>query len=388
MQLSNLSQSIKASLTLSLSAKARAMRARGLDVIALSAGELDFSPQKEILEAGKRTIDSDNVRYTSASGMPVLRKSVADKYSQKYGSQLAAENVIISSGAKQSLANGLLTLIDPDDEVIIPAPYWVSYPEMVKLARGKAVFIDTSSEQGFKITPEQIHAALSSRSKVLLLNSPSNPTGAVYTKKEIEAIAKILDGTDVNIISDEIYENLVLDGEYFSFLQSGTEILDNVLVVSGVSKTYAMTGWRIGWAIGNPQIIAAMGRMQSHQTSNACTISQYAAIEALARGDSFSIKVTPIIRKRRDIALELMKKIPGFEPFIPHGAFYIFCDVRDAIEDRFKSSVELAEYLLEKALVAIIPGEAFGAPGFVRISIAASEEAITEALGRIGEALR
>ena len=383
MKISALARSLHSSPTLSLSAKARAMKARGIDVIALSAGELDFSPPDVVVEAAEKSIEAGNIKYTAAIGMPKLRESVAKRYSQKYNASIDAQNIAITVGAKQALANTLLALIEPGDEVIIPAPYWVSYPEMVELARGKAVFVETTAGKNFHLEPEKFENAISEKTRILMLNSPSNPTGAVYSESELTEIFEIAKRHNIIILADEIYEDLILDGEFFSFIQFHENIFDNVVVISGISKTFAMTGWRIGWAIAAPELISALGRIQGHQTSNSCTISQYAAIAALEKANDFAPKIVREIRKRRDVAIEMLSQIPGFKPVKPAGAFYIFCDVKDALGKKFSSSAKLSEFLLENAHVAAVPGEAFGIEGYLRISIAASMKNIAEAITRI-----
>jgi len=311
------------------------------------------------------------------------RQAVAERYTRKYATPLEAKNVAITAGAKQAISNALLVLLERGDEVIIPVPYWVSYSEMVKLAGGKSVFVPTSAQNDYKIDAAALKAALTERSRVLLLNSPNNPTGAVYTRAEIESIFRVLEGTNVIVISDEIYEDLILEGEYFSVLQMGAAIFDRAVVISGVSKTFAMTGWRIGWAMGNAEFIAALGKIAGHQTSNACTLSQFASLEAMKLDDSFINMLDDTIRRRRALALELIGKIRGFVPVVPKGAFYVFCDVRPALNERFPTSAALAEAILQEAHVAVVPGEAFGLSGFLRLSIAESEENIAEALHRI-----
>jgi len=388
MKLSTLAQSIKPSPTLALSAKATAMRAQGLDVISLTAGELDLEPPAVVGSAAREIIGKGKILYTAASGIPALRKAVAEKYGKRHSIELAEKNVVITSGAKQAVANALLALINPGDEVIIPAPYWVSYPDMATLAYGKRVIIETIPENNFKITIPQLKQAITSKAKALIINSPSNPTGAIYTKEEFEKILDVLKGTDVTIVSDEIYDMLVLDGKFTSFLDFGKSIFDRAVIINGVSKAYAMTGWRIGWAIGNEEIIGAMGRMQGHQTSNACTVSQHAALAALKEGDDFAANLAPLMRKRRDSAMKLLNTVPGFRPIKPDGAFYIFCDVRGVLGRQFATSSAFAEFLLQKALVATVPGEDFGAPGFLRLSIATSEELFAKAVQRIIDVLK
>ncbi len=388
MKISSLASSIEGSPTLRLSAQAAEMRSRGLDVIALSAGELDLKPPKIVVDAAKKAIDDGIIKYTSASGMPKLRDCVAQKFAKKHNIELKRGNVIITAGAKQALSNIMLTIVEPGDEVLIPIPYWVSYPEMVKIARGKPVIVETAAENKFKIKADDIEKSASSRTKALLLNSPSNPTGAIYSRGELEDIIAMCRQKSITIISDEIYFTIILDGEHTSLLDFGEKVLDYAIIVNGVSKAYAMTGWRLGWAIANQEIISAMGRIQSHQTSNACTISQYAAIAAIEHADDFAPKVVSRMRQRRKTAMELLEKIPGIEPLEPDGAFYVFCNVKNILGKRFASSEKLSEYLLQNALVATVPGEAFGIPGFIRISIAIEEKRIVEALDRISKALR
>ena len=388
MNISTLANSIEGSPTLRLSAQASEMRSRGLDVIALTAGELDLKPPAVVVETAKNVMDRGIIKYTSASGMPQLRDTVAKKFSERHNIDIKRENVIITAGAKQALSNLMLTILEPNDEVLIPIPYWVSYPEMVKLARGKPVFINTDAENKFKVRASDVERHSSSRTRAIMLNSPSNPTGAVYSRGELEDIISVCKERDILIVSDEIYFTIVLDGEHTSLLDFGSDFQNYAVVINGVSKAYAMTGWRLGWAIAAPDIVSAMGRIQSHQTSNPCTISQYAAMSALECADDFAPEVVEVMRRRREIALEKLQKIDGFAPIIPEGAFYFFCDVRKNLGERFSSSEALSEFLLKNALVATVPGEAFGMPGFLRISIAIDEEKIVEAFDRIEKALR
>ncbi len=387
MKLSQVAQSVVPSSTLSLVAKAQAMKAQGLDVISLSAGELDMPPPRAVRESAKEFIDGGKIRYTAAAGIPALRSAIAEEYAAKYGLRLGAENVIVTAGAKQAVFNAVLATVDRGDQVIIPAPYWVSYPEMVKMVRGEVVVVHTRAEDGFKITPEALERHITERTAALILNTPSNPTGAVYTKEEISRLLELARKHSFVIISDEIYESLVLEGEHASVLHFGADALEYAVMISGASKSFAMTGWRIGWALGHPELVDAMTRLQAHQTSNACTISQHAVLAALREAKGFAREVVDILRRRRDRAVELLRTIPGFAPIKPAGAFYIFCDVRGALRDRFESSAELAEFILERALVAVVPGEGFGAPGFLRFSIAVSEETFAEAAQRIKNAL-
>ena len=387
MELSKIAKSISPSLTLALTAKAAQMRAEGRDVISLSAGELDFMPPEEARKAAEDAIEKGVIKYTSSYGLPSLREEVASYINRRYGTSLSRENIIITPGAKYALFAALLALLDTGDEVLIPIPYWVSYPEMVKLAGGKPVFVQTRPEDGFRLDPEKLGASVTSKTKIFILNNPVNPTGVVYGKSEVRKIIDFLPENTV-ILSDEIYDSLVLEGEFGSLLQLGEDLLERAIVVSGVSKSFAMTGWRLGWAVGKPDITSAIAKIQAHQISNPCTVSQYATIAALKHCREFVEELKPVIKRRRDLALELLSDIKGFKPLKPNGAFYIYCDVRDLLSDELPSSMALADFLLEKANVATVPGEAFGTPGFLRISIAESEERIAEAARRIKKALQ
>ena len=387
MELSKIAKSISPSLTLALTAKAAQMRAEGRDVISLSAGELDFMPPEEARKAAEDAIEKGLIKYTSSYGLPSLREEVANYINRRYGTSLSRENIIITPGAKYALFAAMLALLDIGHEVLIPIPYWVSYPEMVKLAGGKPVFVQTRPEDGFRLDPENIGASVTSKTKIFILNNPVNPTGVVYGKSEVQKIIDSLPESTV-ILSDEIYESLVLEGEFSSLLQLGEDLFERAIVVSGVSKSFAMTGWRLGWAVGKPEVISAIAKIQAHQTSNPCTVSQYATIAALKHCREFAEELKPVIKRRRDLALELLSDIKGFKPLKPNGAFYIYCDVRDLLSDEIPSSMALADFLLEKANVATVPGEAFGTPGFLRISIAESEERIAEAARRIKKALQ
>ncbi len=382
MRISSLAEKIFPSMTLSLTAKAAEMRKKGLDVISLSSGELDFKPPKEVIIAAEEAMRAGKIKYTAASGMPELKEVLAQKYTDMYGTPISRNNIIVSAGAKQSLLNALLTVIEPGDDVLVPTPYWVSYPEMIKLARGKIILVPSKMSDEFKVNPDVISKYITDKTTAIMLNSPSNPTGSIYSRLELENIVNFLP-EKIAIISDEIYEELVFEGEHYSLLSFGSEIFKKAIIISGVSKTYAMTGWRIGWAIGDPDIVAAMGRIQAHETSNPCTISQYATIAALSHCDFFCNQLGPIIKERRDFTLNLLKDIPEIKPFSPKGAFYIFCDIKGLLNNKVPTSLIFSKLLLEKALVATVPGEAFGAPGFLRISIAESKDRIAEAFTRI-----
>ena len=293
MELSKIAKSISPSLTLALTAKAAQMRAEGRDVISLSAGELDFMPPEEVRKAAEEAIEKGLIKYTSSYGLPSLREEVANYINRRYGTSLSLENIIITPGAKYALFTAMLALLDTGDEVLIPIPYWVSYPEMVKLAGGKPVFVQTRPEDGFRLDPENIGASVTSKTKIFILNNPVNPTGVVYGKSEVQKIIDSLPESTV-ILSDEIYESLVLEGEFGSLLQLGEDLLERAIVVSGVSKSFAMTGWRLGWAVGKPDVISAVAKIQAHQTSNPCTVSQYATIAALKHCREFALSLIHI----------------------------------------------------------------------------------------------
>ncbi len=384
------------SITLAISAKAKAMKGRGLDVISLSAGQPDFPTPEHIKAAGIAAIEGNITGYTASSGTPALRVAAAEWMTRETGVEYSPDRILISTGAKYSLALTILTTVNPGEEVIFAAPYWVSYPEMVNLAEGVPVIVKTDFANGFKLTPAMLENNITDKTRVVLLNSPSNPTGSVYTKEETIALAKVLEKyPDIWIVSDEIYSRLIYgDTEHFSIAAVSPAIAARTIVVNGVSKTFAMTGWRIGWMAGPKEFIARAGKMQSHTTSCPSSISQHAAEKALTLPDDFLIEMEGAYLRRRDMFIELLKDIPEIEPFKPDGAFYLFCDIGSIIGKttpegkRINSSVDFADYLLEQALVAAVPGGAFGIEGYIRFSFAASDEAIERGVSRIAEAVR
>lgn len=380
---------IQPSATLALTARAKALRAEGKDVIALTAGEPDFSTPDTIRASAVTALQAGGVvdRYTPASGLPEVRKAVADKFKRDNGLSYSADQVMVNCGAKHSCFNLIAALVDEGDEVIIPAPYWVSYPEMVRFFGGKPVIVDTSST-GFVLTPDALRTALTPKTRMLLVNTPGNPTGAVWSREAQHSLAEVLKGTAVAVLSDEIYEKLVYDGDHVSFAAVSDDAFHRTVTVNGVAKAYAMTGWRIGYAGGPKHVIAAMGALQSHSTSNPATVSQLAALTALAN-DPVELKGwREKFVARRNIIVSGLNDTPGVSCARPGGAFYVFPDFRGVIGKRhgevlIKDDHVLCEALLTTALVAGVPGSEFGAPGFVRFSYAVSDENIRKAVERV-----
>lgn len=375
--------------TFKITAKAKAMKAEGIDIIDLSVGEPDFPTPDFIKEAGKRAIDENYTKYTENEGIPALKRAVIKRLKEDYGLSYDLDEVIISSGAKNSLFNCIQALVDEDEEVIIPAPYWVTYPQAVTLARGRALIIPTKEENGFVLAPEQLKSTLSPATKALILNNPCNPTGAVYTRPQLEALADIVLEEDIYVISDEIYAKLVYDGFRFaSFASLGEEVKRKTVIINGVSKAYAMTGWRIGFAAGPAEIIDGMAKIQSHSTSNACSISQMASLEALQGPQHEISRMTSEFQRRRNYVLMKLRLIPHISCFKAQGAFYLFPNFSSYYEKEFggvqiRNSYGLAYYLLKEAKVAVVPGDAFGADDYIRISYATSMENLEEGMTRI-----
>ena len=392
-QLSDRLNSLSPSETLAMSQKSNELKAQGIDVINMSVGEPDFNTPDHIKEAAKKAVDDNFSRYSPVPGYPALRDAIVAKLKKENGLDYTPAQILCSNGAKQSVCNVLMALIGPGDEVIIPAPYWVSYPEMVKLAEGTNVIVSAGIEQDFKITPAQLEAAITPRTKALILCSPSNPTGSVYSKEELAGLAAVLAKyPQVVIIADEIYEHINYIGQHESIAQF-PEVRDRVVIVNGVSKAYAMTGWRIGFIAGPQWIVSACNKLQGQYTSGPCSVSQKAA-EAAYVGDQQPVEdMRQAFERRRDLIVKLAKEIPGFEVNVPQGAFYLFpkCDSyfgKSTAEGRkVTDSGELAMYLLEVGHVACVGGAAFGAPDCVRMSYATSDENIVEAMRRIKEAL-
>lgn len=387
--LSRRAQAITPSATLAITARAKELKAQGVDVIAFAAGEPDFDTPEYIRKAAHDAIEAGKTRYTPAAGTPELKSAIAKKLKEDNGLDYSAGEIIVSCGAKHSLANIVLALIDDGDEVLVPAPYWVSYPQMVRLAGGVVRVLPTKLEDSFKVTPEQIAEACTERTKLFIFNSPSNPTGAVYSRDEIAAIGKVLLEKGVWCLSDEIYEKLLYDDlSHESIAAVVPEMKARTIVVNGHSKAYAMTGWRIGYAAGPAEIIKAASSMQSHTTSNPASISQAAATAALAGGKEVVEERRREFERRRDRIVEGLRAIPGVKlPVAPQGAFYVFPDVSElygkgSFADA-KGSVDFAKICLEKVHVAVVPGEAFGEDSCVRLSYATNMESIEEGLRRL-----
>lgn len=374
--------------TLAVSDLARRLRAEGKDVLDFSAGQPDFPSPDVVKTAGRKAIDDNQTRYTSTAGIDELRRAIVNRLREKRGLSYEPSQVLVSPGAKASLYFALQALADPEDEVLVPTPYWTSYPEQVRLAGAKPVFVRCEEANGFKLTAPQIDRAVTPRTKALMLNYPCNPTGVCYDGDELAALAEGCVRRGIWVIADEIYSELLYDGRRFaSIAGQGSEIAARTLVIDGVSKTYSMTGWRIGYAAGPADLIAGMSKLQSHSTSNATSISQWASVAALQMSEEELAVRCGEFAERRAVLLQRLKEIPGVSCVSPQGAFYAFPNVSGCFDGSIKSGDDCARYLLERANVAVVPGEAFGSPEHIRISYAASMERILEGMDRIAEAL-
>ncbi len=380
------------SATLVMSQKSSEMRAQGIDVINLSVGEPDFNTPEDIKESAKQAIDDNYSKYSPVPGYPELRKAIARKLNVENGLDYSISEILVSNGAKQSVCNAVLALVDDGDEVIIPAPYWVSYPQMVKLAGGTPVIVSTGFEQDFKMTAQQLEAAITPKTKMLILCSPSNPTGSVYSKEELRSLAEvILAHEDLFVIADEIYEHINYTGHHESIAQFDG-MKERAIIINGVSKAYAMTGWRIGYMAGPEWIVKGCNKLQGQYTSGPCSVSQKAAEAAYTQSQACVEEMRQAFERRRDLIVSLAKEIPGLEVNVPEGAFYLFpkCSSFFGKSHQGKvisNSTELALYLLEEAHVATVGGDAFGDPECFRMSYATSDDNIREALSRIRKAL-
>lgn len=382
MELAARANYVSTSITLAISAKAKAMKAEGIDVCSFSAGEPDFPTPKHICEAAKTAIDQGKTRYGAAAGELALRKAIAHKLQQDNNLNYQPENVIVTNGGKFSLFNLMQVLIGYRDEVIIPAPYWLSYPEMVKLADGTPVIVDTQAENNYKITPEQLEQAITPRTKLFIFNSPSNPTGMVYTPDEVRALAKVIVDRDILVVSDEIYEKILYDdAEHLSIGSINDEIFARTITSSGFAKSHSMTGWRVGYTAAPTKIIKAMTRIQSHSTSNVCTFAQYGAIAALESSQECVQKMLQAFAERRSYMHQAINEIPNLSCPKPDGAFYLFVD----ISQTGKGSFEFCKELLDQKQVAAIPGIAFGTDTCIRFSYATDMDTIKEGVRRLAE---
>ncbi|MEQ1789459.1 MAG: pyridoxal phosphate-dependent aminotransferase [Rickettsiales bacterium] len=382
---------VKPSPTLAVTAKAAELKAAGKDVIGLGAGEPDFDTPEHIKNAAIEAIKRGETKYTAVAGTPALKKAIIDKFKRENNLDYAPNQVVAGVGAKQIIFNALLATLNAGDEVIIPAPYWVSYPDMVLFAEGKPVTVTCLEENGFKLQPEALEKAITKKTKWLILNSPSNPTGVAYSEVELQALsAVLLKHPQVMILADDIYEHLIYDGFSFQTIaQVEPKLYDRVLTVNGVSKAYAMTGWRIGYAGGTKEIIKAISDIQSHSTSSACSISQAASVAALNGDQKFLQDWKKSFSDRRDLVVSALNQISGLSCLKPEGAFYVFPNMKKLIGKKtsqgkiINNSDDLCEYLLDEALVATVSGSAFGMDGYFRISYATSEAALQKAMERI-----
>lgn len=384
-------QRIKPSPTFAINARAEALQAAGKAILNLSIGEPDFDTPQHIKRAAIKAIRDGYTKYTAVDGIKELKQAVINKFSTENNLNYELDQILISSGAKQSIYNLLSAVLNPGQEVIIPAPYWVSYPDMVKLTDGEPVIVKTDIQSQFKMTPTQLQAAITPQTRVIILNSPSNPTGVAYSLDELNAIGKIIQShPGIIIVSDDIYEhNLWNHTPFMNILNACPELYDRCIVINGVSKTYAMTGWRIGYAAGPVKIIAAMKKAQSQSTSSPCTISQYAALAALEGNQKCIREMTKAYKERHDYVLSQLTKMPGIKCIPSDGTFYSFPSVEGLLNQKpeMSNDLDFSEYLLNEAEIAVVPGSAFGAPGYIRISYATSMQNLTEAMQRLQKAI-
>jgi len=394
MQLASRVKKVKPSATLAVSAAAKEMKAKGIDVIGFGAGEPDFDTPDHIKKAAKKALDEGFTKYTPASGTEELKQAVVDKFKRDNNLTYKKNQVIISCGGKHCLYNIYMATLSGNDEVLIPAPYWVSYPDMALLAGARPKFIYTTEKSNFKVSPEELEKALTDKTRLFIMNSPSNPTGAAYTKKELAALAEVLENHHCYVVCDDIYESIVYDDfKFYSFATvAKKDLRERCLVVNGVSKTYSMTGWRIGYAAGHPDVIAAMNKIQGQSTSNPTSFAQKGAQVALTGPQGFLKKMVGEFKKRRDYTVKTLNRMPGITCNNPQGAFYVLPSFQEYIGRKYKGKkikddVELCKFLLDEVKVAAVPGSAFGADGFIRLSYATSMKNIQEGLQRIKQGL-
>lgn len=391
-EISNKLKSIQPSVTLAITAKAKSLKAQGVDIIGFGAGEPDFRTPKHIRDAAIDAIENESIGYTAASGMDSLKQAICDKLKRDNNLEYTKDQIVVSNGAKHSLFNTLSTICNPGDEVIVPNPYWVSYPELVSLVDAKPVFVECPEEAEFKYTVEALEAAITDKTKAIILNTPNNPTGTAYKKEDLKAIADLAVKHNIYVISDEIYEKLLYEGEHTSVASFNENIKDLTIVVNGVAKAYAMTGWRIGYTACNKEIAKAMSNFQSHATSNPNTIAQYATIAALNAPEDTLNEMVSAFKERRDYMVEKINSIENLSCLKPQGAFYVMVNISKLIGKIINgkvinNSIEFADYLLEDAKVAVVPGIGFGNDNYIRLSYATSLDNIKEGLNRIEKAI-
>lgn len=391
MELSRKAQRIEASVTLAITAKAKEMKENGIDVISFGAGEPDFNTPANIINAAIKAMEEGNTKYTNVNGILPLREAICKKFKEDNGLIYKPSQIVVSTGAKQSLANVFLAILNPGDEVIVPNPYWVSYPELIGLADGKAVFVESDETSSYKFTKENLEKVVTEKTKAIILNTPNNPTGTIYNKEELIEIAEFAKKHDLIIVSDEMYEKLIYDGEkHVSIASVSDDAYERTIVINGLSKSYAMTGWRLGYCGASEKIVKLMTNIQSHMTSNVCSITQYAAVEAL-NGPQDKVKEMIVeFERRRNYMAKTLEEMNNLSIIKPQGAFYIMINIdkclgKEINGERINNSMDFSAKLLEHEKVAVIPGKAFGLDNYVRVSYATSMESIEKGLERINK---
>ena len=394
MEYSRKAQSINPSVTLAITAKAKELKSKGVDVITFGVGEPDFNTPENIIEAANKAMKDGKTKYTPVPGIPELRKAIVNKFKQDNGLDYEEAQIIVSTGAKQSLNNAFMAILNPGDEVIVPTPYWVSYPELIRLAEGVPVFVENKKEDDYKYTLETLEKAVTSKTKAIILNDPNNPTGSIYSKEELEMIAEFAKKNDLVIISDEIYEKLIYDGnKHVSIASLSEDAKNRTIVINGFSKSFAMTGWRVGYSASNKEIAKLMSSLQSHMTSNVNSIAQYASVEALEGSKDDLNHMISVFEQRRNLMVKMISEMKDVSIIKPSGAFYVMMNIENYFNKKIngneiRNSLDFSNYLLDEAKVAVVPGIAFGLDSYVRLSYATSEENIKEGLGRINEFLK
>ncbi|MBS4956016.1 MAG: pyridoxal phosphate-dependent aminotransferase [Clostridium sp.] len=391
MELSRKAQRIEASVTLAITAKAKEMKEKGIDVISFGAGEPDFNTPENIINAAIKAMQEGNTKYTNVNGILQLREAICKKFKEDNGLIYKPSQIVVSTGAKQSLANVFLAILNPGDEVIVPNPYWVSYPELIRLADGKPVFVESDEGSSYKFTKENLEKAVTEKTKAIILNTPNNPTGTIYNREELIEIAEFAKKYDLIIVSDEMYEKLIYDGEsHVSIASVSDDAYERTIVINGLSKSYAMTGWRLGYCGASEKIAKLMTNIQSHMTSNVCSITQYAAVEALNGPQDKVKEMISEFERRRNYMAKTLEEMNNLSIIKPQGAFYIMINIdkclgKEINGEKINDSMDFSAKLLENEKVAVIPGKAFGLDNYVRVSYATSMELIEKGLERINK---